>query len=169
MAEHPNGGNGAPGTPPAASPSDRIPSAELRRIVFYSLLTGLCPLIPLPFLDDWVRDVLRRRLAVELAGEHGLELADGDVRILASGDHPRTLGGCLLGCVTAAVIGLVKVVLKIVRKLYREVLFFLTIRQCVITFSHTFHEAYMMRHALALGALASSPPPVAQVRRAAGV
>lgn len=146
MSERSPDENGHDGSTTALAPPAE--PAGFRRVVFYSLLTSLCPLIPLPLLDDWARDLLRRRLAGELARERGQPLADGDVKILACGHHPLTLEGCLRGCV---VVIFTKVVLKIVKKIFRKILFFLTIKDCVVTFSGTFHEAYLVRHALDLG------------------
>lgn len=149
-----------------AAPADG-PSQGLRRLVFYSLLTGLCPLIPIPLVDDWARDLLRRRLVGELARGQGLELASLDVKVLALGERALTAKGCLRGCFVLAVVKpLVKIAIKIVSKLFRKILVVLAVRDGVVTFSATFHEAYLVRHALALGALSGPAPPVLEVRRA---
>jgi hypothetical protein len=141
--------------------------AGLRPVVFYSLMTGLCPLIPVPLVDDWVRDLLRRRLVADLVEKSGLELSSDDVRVLAVGHHPPTVEGCLRGCVAFTVLKpIAKISLKILRKFFRKILVFLMIKDSVDTFSQTFHEAYLVRHALALGALGGRPAPAIEVRRA---
>lgn len=143
------------------------PPRSLRHLVFYSLLTGLCPLIPIPLLDDWARDLLRRRLVAELARGRGLELDGPNVKVLACGDRPLTARGCLRGCFALAVLKpLFKVAVKLVAKLFRKVLVVLAVREGVLTFSETFHEAYLVRHALALGVLDGPTPPASAVRRA---
>ncbi len=147
----------APPIPPPP-PAGEVP-AGFRELVFYSLLTGLCPLIPLPLLDDWVRDLLRRRLVRDLAARGGLSLAAGPVKTLACGDTSVSATGCLRGLV-------VLLAVKIVKKIFRKILIFLTIRDCAVTFSQTFHQAYLTRHAVGLGSLAGEPPPADEVRRA---
>jgi hypothetical protein len=143
------------------------PAGGLRRVVLYSLLTGLCPLIPVPLLDDWVRDLLRRRLAGELAGRRGLALSGEEIKVLAYGYRPPSVEGCLRGCLTFAFVKpLVKIAVKILEKVFRKILVFLMVKESVDTFSQTFHEGYLTRHALASGALDGAPAPVARVRRA---
>ena len=129
---------------------------ELRQIVSYSLLSGLCPLIPVPLLDDWARDLLRRRLVAQLTASSGSSLADAQIKILATGYDPSGPGGCLLGCLVLR--PLLFLSQLIFRKLMRKILFFLTLRDTVSTFSDTFHEGYLVRHALARGALETIPP-----------
>ncbi len=129
------------------------PPKELRQIVSYSLLSGLCPLIPIPLLDDWARDLLRRRLVVQLAMGTGVNLDDDEIKTLANGYHPTRPGGCLLGCLVLR--PLLFLSQLIFRKLMRKILFFLTLRDTVSTFSDTFHEGYLVRYALDRGALAS--------------
>ncbi|MCP3959585.1 MAG: hypothetical protein GY719_17185 [bacterium] len=134
---------------------------DLRKLVSYSLLTGLCPLIPIPVLDDWARDLLRRRLVAGLVSDAGVDLGDFQVKVLACGYVPPTAGGCALGCLRLLVVKpLTFLIAVIFRKIMRKILFFLTIKDAVATFSRTFHEAYLLRHALGLGVLAEVPHTV---------
>ncbi|MEM9595076.1 MAG: hypothetical protein AAGD06_12465 [Acidobacteriota bacterium] len=129
----------------------------------HSLLTGLCPLIPLPLLDDWVLGLVRRRQVRVLMRERQLELADDEIEVLASGYSPVTASGCFTGCVKTAFVAPVRFVFqKILRKLLRKFLVIFMVKDCVDAFSATFHEAYLLRHALLRGALgepdAGGPP-----------
>jgi len=160
-------------TPPPAIDEQRspLPAAKekpgLRRLVFHSLLIGLCPLIPIPLLDDWARDLLKKRLVAEIVRRHGGGLADPELQLLACGHHPATLGGCVRGCFGVALIKTLTVVAaKILKKIFRKILIFLTIKECVDGFSRTFHEAYLVRHALDLGRLPAPVPGVLEVRQA---
>ena len=143
----------------------RIPSSELRQLVSYSLMSGLCPLIPVPLLDDWARDLLRTRLVTRLAAGSGATLSDAEAKLLACGYDPATAGGCVAGCLKAALIQPIVFLSHLIfRKVVRKVLVFLLAKDVVDTFSETFHEAYLLRHALALGAVppgdaAASPSP----------
>jgi hypothetical protein len=142
------------------SPEDqKAPPAgpDLPRLVAYSLVTGLCPLIPIPFLDDWARDLLRRRHTAGIATAHGLPLDEDALSVLALGSPAFKVSGCFKGCLVGAGF---KFALYVVRKLFmkafRTVVILLTFRSCSREFSRTFHEAFLFDHALRLGAL---PPP----------
>lgn len=150
-------------TPPPAPPEPPPPHRpELRRLVSYSLASGLAALIPLPIVDDWARDLMRRRLVADLARRHGVALGVPELRALATGYEPATAAGCAQGCLVAAVYRPLRfVVVKVLRKLLRKVLFVLTIKDGVDTFSQTLHEAYLVDHALALGAVPATAPTAA--------
>ncbi len=133
---------------------------DLRRLVGYSLITGLTNLIPVPLLDDWVRDLLRQRQAMELARDHGVALTGAEGKVLACGHHPPSASGCLRGCLVALLVKPAELLFKVVfRKIVRKVLFFLTIKDVIDTFSRTLHEGFLVRHALGLGVLGSPPTP----------
>lgn len=151
--------------PPAKPPET---PASLRRIVFFSVTTGLCPLIPFPFVDDWVRDLMRRRLAGDLAVQQGLAVASPPLKILACGESKFSASKMLRGCLLTAIIKPVFVVLKkLALKLFRKILFFLTLKDCVTTATQTFHEGYLLRHALQQGEL-TGEPDLPQARRIRG-
>ena len=137
-----------------SSPADptETPSSGLRKLVFSSLMTGLCPLIPVPLADDWARDVLRRRLVADLLREGDADLGTPAVECLAQGRGALSVEGCLKGCVLTGM----KLVFKIFKKIFRKILIFLTIKDCADTFAETFHEAYLVRHAVARGDLDSA-------------
>ncbi|MEM7351044.1 MAG: hypothetical protein AAF657_09580 [Acidobacteriota bacterium] len=145
------------------------PQRGLREIVSYSLLSGLCPLIPIPFLDDWARDLLRQRLTTLLATHSSYHLSSDQLKLLACGNLPENAQGCGAGCVRHLIIQPVLFLAQLIfRKLVRKILFFLTIKDTVETFSETFHEAYLLRHAFTLGLLPRTlPPPPGNPRPAA--
>ncbi len=144
---------------PAPGKDPGVPARRnLRRLVADSVLTGLCPLIPVPLLDDWTRDLLRRRQVARLAADSGTAITDAGAALLACGYQPPNPGGCAGGCLRAALVQpMVFLTSLIFRKLMRKILFFLTVKDAVGTFSQTFHEAYLLRHALALGVLREPP------------
>jgi hypothetical protein len=57
-------------------------------------------------------------------------------------------------------------VFYVIKKFFRKVLFFLTIKDCIDTFSRSFHEAYLLRHALVFGHLKDKDMAVSGVRSA---
>ncbi len=142
--------------PQGASTQDDIPG--LRSLVTYSLFVGLCSLIPIPFLDDWASKVLRRRTVLHLCRAQEVAVSEEEVKILAHGDPRFEVGGCLKGCFLGAFMRtFFYVVRKIFTKLFRTLLFFLTLRDVLNSFSRSFHEGYLLRHGLSLGVLPSGP------------
>jgi hypothetical protein len=130
-------------------PADpRVPADSFRRLTFYSVLGGLCPLIPVPFVDDWALEQVQRRMFSEVSRREGLELSDREVRILAGGEDTERRG-----CLGTAVWLLRETAGAILGKLFRTVLYFLTIRRSVRRAAETLHLGYLVAHAARLGAL----------------
>lgn len=114
---------------------------RLRRVAFYGLLAGLCPLIPVPFLDDRVLAAVRRRLVRELARERGATLTVRQVDYLAG--TARAPRGCL-GWLGWAAWSLTA---RLLAKLFRKVLLVFAVKESVDTASRTFHEGYLLQAA----------------------
>ncbi len=132
---------------PSQEPNLDQPS--LRSLIGHSVLTALCPLIPIPFLDDWIRDVVRRRMVRGLSAETNTPLSDRRIDILACGYDPISASGCLSGCLVKAFKIPAQFVFKLLfKKILRKIVFVLAIKDSVDTFSATFHEGFLLRHAL---------------------
>ncbi|MEO1370529.1 MAG: hypothetical protein AAFX50_25385 [Acidobacteriota bacterium] len=147
--------------PAASAPADaaKPAAAGLHEIVGHGLLSGLCPLVPIPFLDDWLRDVVRRNLVRRLAAAAGLALEPGAVEILACGYSPVTARGCVEGCLRSTVMWPFRFLFRLVfKKILRKLVFVLAIKDSADTFSATFHEAYLVRHAFSLEPLTDDTP-----------
>ncbi len=131
----------------AAQPADaetalaqKSPSATaLASVVTYSVLGGLCPLIPVPFIDDIILTFIQRRMAQTLCVVHGFHPTSGQVKALS-----REASGCPLGCLWAVFIYPLKKVLK-------KVLYFLSIKGCVDVTSTMLHRGYLLNHCLSTG------------------
>lgn len=148
----------APPPPPEDAAGDDL---ALHRLVVPSLWVGLSPLIPVPLVDDWARDRARRHFARRLLAEHGVEVGDAALRLLAIGPRPPSKG-CVQGCLTLAFLKpLLFFAARIFRSLFRKILFVLTIKDCADRFSHSLHESYLLRHALRRDALRSADAPAA--------
>ncbi|MEQ1567935.1 MAG: hypothetical protein ABMA64_20010 [Myxococcota bacterium] len=107
----------------------------------YGLLVALCALIPVPILDGWVENHLRRRLARKIAQRHGRTLEPEALALLA--DAPS--GGCL---------GMVKsVVLWPVKKLLKTFSVVFQVKGITDTFSEVVHRGLMLEDAFEAGLL----------------
>lgn len=142
--------------------------AIFRRLTFYSVLGGLCPLIPVPFVDDWAVGQVQRRMVWEVARQAGIALSSQERKILAGGGEAGW-HGCLgsIAWVLREVIG------AVLGWLFRTVFYFLTIRRSVRRSSETLHLGYLFAHSLRLGTAAfppsASPEERARLTRAAAL
>jgi hypothetical protein len=112
-------------------------------ITTHAVLTGLTPLIPVPFIDDVIYSYVMRSLVRRIAASHKHELTEHDVRVLAS--QP---GGCGLGCVATLLIYPFK-------KVLRKILYFLEWKRATDVISRTYCEGYLLDEAVKEGWLES--------------
>jgi len=120
--------------------------AIFRRLTFYSVLGGLCPLIPAPFVDDWALGQVQRRMLAEVARHAGVALSAPERRILAGGGEPLWRG-----CAGTIVWAVREVAGAILKWLFRTLFYFLTIRRSVRRSAETLHLGYLFDHTLRLG------------------
>lgn len=130
------------------------PAAALRGIARMSLLAGLCPLIPVPLLDDWTERLVRRRTVRDLLRQRGLDPTPGDVDVLAGLEREAAGCGCWQGLLLWPV---VKLALYLLRKLLRKVLVLLAANDAVNAASRLLHDAWLLRAALERGELDVPP------------
>ena len=120
--------------PPAVEEADW---PHFRRLTFYSVLAGLFPLIPVPFVDDWAIGLIRRRMVRELGESRDLNLTDEEIGLLA-GTGERRWPGLLKG--TALVVR--KGLGKVVGKVFKTAFYVLLLREGAQRAVETFVEGY---------------------------
>ena len=134
---------GQPGTPPAATaselqsgPVEASDREAVSRIAFLSVLAGLCPIIPIPFLDDLVLQLVRKKAIRSEFKRFALTPSPAQLEGMTrqSSDH-------LLGCIATLIIYPIK-------KIFKKVFFVLAIKDCVDAASAAFHELWLVRYAL---------------------
>lgn len=125
------------------TPTLETPGA--RRVVVGAVLSGLCPLIPLPWVDDYVMAKVRQHLYRSLYSAFGVPPDDKAIQALAA----RPSRG-LWGCLTVLVFYPIK-------KIFRKIFFLLAVKDAVDAASETLHEGLLLRHALEGGLLAGGP------------
>jgi len=108
------------------------------------VLGGLCPLVPIPFLDDWLLGRVKRWMIADLGRGLTMDLDREARAILAGGRDAWRLSGCGAGCVWA----IQKVFFGLLIKLFRKVLYFLAIRDGLHAATEVFHEGYLASYAL---------------------
>ncbi len=106
-------------------------------LITHAVLVGLTPLIPVPLLDDVVKNYFRRRMVRGLAASAGRSPNEKELDALAS-ERER---GCLAGCLVAVLVYPVKAI-------FRKVFYFLEIKRAVDLASRTYHFGYVVSYAL---------------------
>jgi len=102
-------------------------------LVTYAVLTGLTPLIPIPFVDDLAKDYFRKRLVNALAESRRAPLPRGAVDGLTAERQGCLLGGCLG-----------QVLIYPLRKLFSKIFFFLEWKRVLDLTSQTYHFGYLV-------------------------
>lgn len=133
--------------------------ATFRRLTFYSVLGGLCPLIPVPFVDDWALGQVQRRMVWEVARNAGIALSSRERKILAGGEEAGWRG-----CMGSLAWALREVIGALLGWLFRTVFYFLTIRRSVRRSSETLHLGYLFDYSLRLEPAAFPPSATPEER-----
>lgn len=164
-----------PAAPPAARDKAGGPAAaelraEQRRLLRASLLSGLCPLFPVPIVDDWLADGIRERAIAGLLRGRGRRLDPAEIRLLSRGEERPGADGCL-GCVATAIVWPARLLFRILIKgLLRKLIFVLAIKDCASELSRSYHLGHLLRHADDIGAFdvppAERPARLLAIRRA---
>jgi len=110
---------------------------QQRGLVTYSVLAGLTPLIPVPLVDDLVKNYFRKRLLRSLAAEAGRALSEEELGAL-SAEAER---GCVTGCLLTALVYPLKAV-------FRKLFYFLEWKRAADLTSRTYHFGYLSAYAM---------------------
>ena len=113
-----------------------------RLLITSAVLTGLTPLIPIPFVDDVAYTQLMRQMTARLAASREIELSDAEIGALSDARG----GSCLPGCLGT-------IIVYPLRKLFRKIFFFLEWKRAVDTVSRTYYQGYLLDVALREGYL----------------
>lgn len=131
-----------PPSPASVAPGAAAAPPWFRAVVWDSLLGGLCPLLPIPIVDDLVLARMRRRMVEHLVGRWQVALTPAQLALLSGGGRKRSFGRFAL-----------KAAIYPFKEMLRKVLYFLAIKDAVDTFSMLFHQGYLVHAALAHGGL----------------
>lgn len=122
----------------------------MERIVFHSILGGLTALIPVPWVDDWAGNWVRRRMVRELFQQRGIPLEEPVLRSLVpEGTEPSR--GCLYQALWITVVLPFRLAVYLLRRVLRTILFFIAAKQAADRMSRIFHEGYLLDASLRHG------------------
>ena len=94
---------------------------SLHLVAGYAALAGICPLIPIPFVDDMIVRRIHRRLCQKLAERSGFDLSKEAAK---------------------------SIVLWPVKKIIRKVVYVLAIKSCADVATAIFHDGWLFARAL---------------------
>jgi hypothetical protein len=109
-------------------------TSGLHSVILYSLFAGVCPLIPVPWVDDFVLARVRRAAFRRLFRQGGAEPSSVQLAELTA-DRSSWLRGCFAG-----------LVLYPLKRIFRKIIFVFTLKDCVDAASRTFHQLWLVRH-----------------------
>lgn len=129
-----------------SSPAAVPPSVQ--RVALHAVASGLTPLIPVPFLDEYALRRVREGMVRTLLRERSFSPPDRTVTVLA-GLHPRQ-GSRLQQLASKAALVSFRLAWK---KAYKRLATALWLKDCVDMASVSLHHGYLLQHALDRGDL----------------
>jgi uncharacterized protein (DUF697 family) len=132
-----------------------VESAKQRVIAVHVALVGLAAFIPVPFVDDYVKKRVERRMVKKLALAQGIDLSDSDVATLADA-HKATWSGRFVG-----------LALLPAKAIFKRVFLVLGIKSIVDSVSVTWHRAFLFDYALTTDRIGVDGAPSSAKLRAA--
>lgn len=112
---------------------------SLRLVATHSVVAGLCPLIPVPFVDDMIIRRITRRMHTRLFAAHGLTLSPAGAKALSAAPT-----GWVRGAATT-------VAWMPVRRLLRKAVIVMAVKDCADVASSVFHDGWLVAHLLERG------------------
>jgi hypothetical protein len=120
----------------------------VQRVALHAVASGLTPLIPVPFLDEYALRRVREQMVRSILRERALSAPDRTVTVLA-GLHPRE-GSRLQQLASKVALFSFRLAW---RKAYRRLATALWVKDCVDMASLSLHHGYLLQHALGRGDL----------------
>ncbi|MEW6284300.1 MAG: hypothetical protein AB1758_37140 [Candidatus Eremiobacterota bacterium] len=103
-----------------------------REVLFHSLIIALTRYVPLPFLDDAIRQAAHQRMYAIIGRHHGRELSREDLKVLT-----EDRGGCCSGC-------LLSVLLFPFRKVLARLLVLWDLKKTIDLASRSYIQGYLL-------------------------
>lgn len=107
------------------------------RIITFSVMAGLTPFIPVPFIDDLAKTYFKRRMTRELAASYEQTLTEADVKTLSDDADEGCLRGCLIG-----------ILIYPLKWIFRKIFIFLEWKRAVDIVTRAYYQGYLIDYAL---------------------
>ncbi len=120
---------------PAASPA-------FRRVVKYAVLGGLTQFVPVPWLDDWLLELIRKTMVYRVLKHQDLPVDPAGAKVLALG--PDKPFGCLSAVLGIPRFIIVEVILYGFKKLLKKIFLLFTIREYAKVVIDVFEQGYLI-------------------------
>jgi hypothetical protein len=101
-------------------------------VAYHTILIGTSPLIPVPFLDEWIMTHVWRHMVSELAKSYGCQLSSVQVRQLAY----QNQFNCSQGCAA--------IIIYPLKEIIGEILFWLEWRRGVNLATSAYYSGYLL-------------------------
>jgi hypothetical protein len=116
-------------------------------ILTHSVLIGLTPLIPIPFVDDWIKAGFQRRMFRQIAAAHEIQLSPEEVNALSQEDF---WDSCASGCL--------HLFFRLLREIASKIFFWIEWRRAVNLVSISYYTGFLFDAALLDGYTLQSQP-----------
>lgn len=117
-----------------------MPGKNDLSILTHALLSGLTLLVPIPFLDDWLKAQVQRHMVRDILKSQGVSPTNPEVELLSPDEEAGCLQGCLIGTF-----------FYVIKKFIRQVIPFLEWSRAIQTVSHSYYHGYLVDYAVRKG------------------
>ncbi len=124
---------------------------EFHSIVYHSVLAGLTPFIPVPFLDDWVRERITRSMVKHLLVTYRQHPNSEQIAIFCEGQSRSR--GCFRSIFLLPVFLFKKLIIYLISKVIKKIFIILTFNECSEFASETFHIGFFVWNGLETGVI----------------
>lgn len=115
-----------------------------------SLLTGLCRLVPIPFLDDYLERQSRRYLVHTLINREGRSYSSSRLSPLYEEESGSFLAGCFWWCITLPW----TLTVKLLKKIFKKIFFVFAVHEAAMSMGETLLLGHCLHRRLLAGAFA---------------
>ncbi len=125
----------------------RLSPRSTRIVATHAALAGLCPLIPVPFVDDLAIRRIVRRMYRSLFAAHGYTIPEGGADLLRTAPTNRVRDAAMA------------VAMFPVKKVVRKLVYVLAVKDCAEVASSVFHDGWLLAHVLEDARTNDDPSP----------
>ena len=103
-------------------------------LLYHTILIGIAPLIPIPFVDEWIVAYLWKHMISEIAKRHGVKLSKAEIYQLTNQKKP--------GCLTV----FSSMIIRPIKELFREIFFWLEWKRGIDLATSSYYFGYLLNY-----------------------